>query len=792
MKSLLLLIFISTPVWLAAQSYYDIVYNNKENINNSNNPFAYIFEDFEDTLYPPRYWKFPTGITKWSRAEVSAYNLGEYSLKFSFYDAYSADSIVLPLFINNGNYFLKFDYAHAPGQQSDDKLLIEFSSDNGSSYDSSYLMRGNNGGELNTAPWQLAPFVPDSSQWRTKNISLRNNVNKIRFTVINGWGNNLYLDNIQVGEIANKDADVYNVDINKFVLPGEFTPKYTVKNYGKDTISFNVKLTIGSYESRTTVTDLPPGTKKQIFGEPFNILPGDYKAVVSTLLLNDQNKNNDTLSYNFYIINSEWQQGDTMPYTSSMASCSSVMLNDTGYVIISGGHTPNNVYNLSAIYNISTNTWQTLPVLPEKKLALASAVAGNYYFAISGASSSYDSLKSPKVYALDLKTRTWERRTDMPIALALHRAVSYQDSLIYVLGGDYHLANNHRIFLYNTNEDSWRELDSFQMPSLAGALTIFKNRIIYVGGADLYSAYSTTYIGEIQPDHRIIWHQGADYPGGKRFRWNAAPWGEKGVIVLNGCKSAYWASENECYLYNPETDSWHIMPPKNFNTCGTSIASIKIKNQMKLFALGGYIGADLTNYNEILTDSITVPVELNNFTSSTAGNSVTLFWSTATEKNNYGFEIERKSLNNDYMRIGFNKGKGTTTEINNYAYTDKNLPSGIYMYRLKQRDLNGEYKYYNLAGEIKIGQPAAYSLSQNYPNPFNPSTRIKYSIKNTVPVKIEIYDILGRKTATIVNEIKQPGEYEFSFNGNNLASGIYFYKLTAGTFTQIRKMQMLK
>jgi hypothetical protein len=213
---------------------------------------------------------------------------------------------------------------------------------------------------------------------------------------------------------------------------------------------------------------------------------------------------------------------------------------------------------------------------------------------------------------------------------------------------------------------------------------------------------------------------------------------------------------------------------------------------MKLFALGGYYQSISSKLNEVFVDSIYTPVELNSFTSSTADNNVALFWSTATEKNNYGFEIERKSSEKDYNSISFIKGNGTTTEIKNYTYTDKNLPSGIYSYRLKQIDQNGEYKYYNLAGEIKIGQPAAYSLSQNYPNPFNPNTRIKYSIKDAVPVKIEIFDILGRKAATIVNEIKQPGEYEVNFNGNNLASGIYFYKLTAGTFTQIRKMQLLK
>ncbi|MDP4117550.1 MAG: T9SS type A sorting domain-containing protein, partial [Bacteroidota bacterium] len=129
---------------------------------------------------------------------------------------------------------------------------------------------------------------------------------------------------------------------------------------------------------------------------------------------------------------------------------------------------------------------------------------------------------------------------------------------------------------------------------------------------------------------------------------------------------------------------------------------------------------------------------------------------------------------------------------NNYTYSDKNLTPGIYMFRLNQIYQKGEYKYYNLRGEINIGQPAAYSLSQNYPNPFNPNTTIRYSIKDAGVVRIEIFDMLGRKTATIVNEEKPAGNYEINLNGNNLSSGVYFYKLTSGSFTQIKKMQLLK
>jgi hypothetical protein len=88
--------------------------------------------------------------------------------------------------------------------------------------------------------------------------------------------------------------------------------------------------------------------------------------------------------------------------------------------------------------------------------------------------------------------------------------------------------------------------------------------------------------------------------------------------------------------------------------------------------------------------------------------------------------------------------------------------------------------------------PIVYSLNQNYPNPFNPSTIIRYSIPKDGLVMLKVYDILGRELETLVNETKQSGEYEVNFSGHNLASGVYIYRLTSGTFTQTKKMQFIK
>jgi len=94
--------------------------------------------------------------------------------------------------------------------------------------------------------------------------------------------------------------------------------------------------------------------------------------------------------------------------------------------------------------------------------------------------------------------------------------------------------------------------------------------------------------------------------------------------------------------------------------------------------------------------------------------------------------------------------------------------------------------------EIETGIPSEFNISQNYPNPFNPVTLIKYQVPETGLVSIKVYDLIGREIAVLVNEVKQPGNYQVSFNGENLASGVYFYKMTAGEFSSVRKMNLLK
>ncbi len=191
-----------------------------------------------------------------------------------------------------------------------------------------------------------------------------------------------------------------------------------------------------------------------------------------------------------------------------------------------------------------------------------------------------------------------------------------------------------------------------------------------------------------------------------------------------------------------------------------------------------------------------VPVELVSFAADANGNNVNLNWSTATEINNSGFEIERSVISNEvrntnWEKVGFVNGNGTTTETQMYSYVDEDLASGKYLYRLKQIDFNGTFEYSNEV-EVVVNIPDKFELSQNYPNPFNPTTKIQFNIPTAGNVKLIVYNLLGQNIKTLVSEFKESGTHSVNFDAPELTSGVYIYKLESGGFTQTRKMILLK
>jgi C1A family cysteine protease len=198
-------------------------------------------------------------------------------------------------------------------------------------------------------------------------------------------------------------------------------------------------------------------------------------------------------------------------------------------------------------------------------------------------------------------------------------------------------------------------------------------------------------------------------------------------------------------------------------------------------------------------DEENVPVELTSFTALNEGPSIRLDWSTSTETNNMLFEIQRRTINNsgtetsDWITIGLRKGNGTTTEPQDYSYTDdiRGINASSLQYRLKQVDFNGSHSFSRILTVDNLA-PNGFNLEQNYPNPFNNSTVIRYSVSENGPVELRVYNTLGEEVAKLVNGMKKIGSYEVVFNTKNLPSGVYIYELKTNGFIQMKKMILLK
>lgn len=193
--------------------------------------------------------------------------------------------------------------------------------------------------------------------------------------------------------------------------------------------------------------------------------------------------------------------------------------------------------------------------------------------------------------------------------------------------------------------------------------------------------------------------------------------------------------------------------------------------------------------------NLIVPVELLSFTANAMNNKITLNWSTATELNNRGFEVERKvNDNSNWVTIGFKEGYGTTTQVQNYSFIDdvSGVQAEKIYYRLKQVDFDGTFTYSN---EVEISNffvPTNLVLDQNYPNPFNPTTKISFGLPERSNVVLKVFNLIGEEVALITSGSYEAGTYYFNFDASKLPSGVYIYSLQTNNSTISKKMTLMK
>ena len=218
-------------------------------------------------------------------------------------------------------------------------------------------------------------------------------------------------------------------------------------------------------------------------------------------------------------------------------------------------------------------------------------------------------------------------------------------------------------------------------------------------------------------------------------------------------------------------------------------------------AIGDSLAEQFANPLEIqvTSNAYVIPVELASFNARQRKGEIDLYWTTATESKNFGFEIQRKSEDkNEWQKIGFIKGAGTSSSLRSYQFVDRNVQPGTLQYRLKQIDSDGQSTFSDIA-VVAVKLPTHLLLGQNYPNPFNPSTEISFQIPAGIKgsASLKIFNLLGQEVRTLIHSPISAGYHSVQWDGRDnsgrdVISGTYIYRLQVGDKTNYKKMVKMK
>jgi len=488
----------------------------------------------------------------------------------------------------------------------------------------------------------------------------------------------------------------------------------------------------------------------------------------------------------------EWCTGFPVIPNAAMYTAS-VWLGDTLYL-----HLPSTTgAATTAIYKYTWGgSWTPGTPLPASLVGGVLVSCGDKIYYVGGAAGV--STSGTPVYEYSPATGTWTAKAPMPVGLAGHRAVAWGDSVIFVLGGPWTGSQtNLNVHYYRPASNTWGTITN-SLPANMGRRTfaagISGNKIIISCGYNNIGTLfqKSTLVGTLGSDATsLTWttapnlgiaYNGLSRPGGIAY-------GDY-FFVVGGERGGPGGYCDSTFVFSIADNNWvYTIPGKPMATSNiwNAVSAKVIDDTVRLFAPGAYNVSAKNNFDVLGCGILIIPVELTSFTASVDENSVTLNWSTATETNNFGFEVQR-----DGQKVGFIPGCGTTTEKKSYSFNDMNVPLGNYTYKLIQIDLDGTR---HNVGSIEVDVtfvPQKYALFQNYPNPFNPSTTIKYQLPEKSLVTLKVYDLLGNLVKSLVNNEQEAGSYEVVFDASDYSSGIYFYTITAGKFTASKKFVLLK
>ncbi len=351
----------------------------------------------------------------------------------------------------------------------------------------------------------------------TVNTTIGSNLGSVTYVawVIDGAHidyDNWYVDDVIISLPLPNDVGTLSIDMASSFPPGSIAPLATVKNYGTNTNTFNVNMTItGGYTSTKTVTSLAPGATQQVTFDNWNATVGGYTVKVFTQLGTDGNALNDTLYKNVNVSTAYWASGSVYPTTTYMGS--GVAAN--GYLYSIGGNTTSGLMTECYKYNVATDTWTPIASLPAGRVVLATAAVGNFIYAIGGADGT---LYTSTVYKYDIALDSWSTVAPLPITIAWGKAVGYNNRIYFAGGVDNPTAGNvlSTVYVYDVAANTWTAATSMPGPKFGGAFSIVGNQLIYAAGANATVISSDVYVGTIDGTDPtlIVWTTMMNrYPG---------------------------------------------------------------------------------------------------------------------------------------------------------------------------------------------------------------------------------------------------------------------------------------
>lgn len=191
------------------------------------------------------------------------------------------------------------------------------------------------------------------------------------------------------------------------------------------------------------------------------------------------------------------------------------------------------------------------------------------------------------------------------------------------------------------------------------------------------------------------------------------------------------------------------------------------------------------------TGQMGLPVELVSFTAQTDGQGILLQWATASETANAGFEVQHRRAET-FQPVGFVAGHGTTTISRAYQYRVATVQPGRHTFRLKQVDLDGTVAY-SPEVEVTVELAQTYALGAAYPNPFNPQAQFEVTVRETQPVTVTLYNLLGQAVAELYRGVLAANVPQMvQIDGRGLASGVYLYRVQGTRFLATKTVMLAK